>query len=64
MGIVLDSLKLEMMDCKECMSDCKEYRKFNSTGKLTSKCQGCPHYAAVFKKVIQKMRDGSISSTL
>lgn len=63
MGILAEALKLHMMDSKECMTGCKEFRKFNATGKPTLECQKCPNYAAVYKKALVQVTTSG-SSTL
>ena len=57
MSLVAQILLQEMMDRKECMTECNEYKKLASTGNITKKCQACPTYSVVFKRAIGKLQE-------
>ena len=57
MGFLVDKLLQEMLDHKECMTECREYKENSSKGRITKKCQACPHFPVVFKKMKKKLEE-------
>lgn len=53
----MEMLFQEMLDTKECMSGCNGYKKSVSAGRITKKCQDCPHYVKVFKRAVAKLQN-------
>lgn len=57
MGLIVENLLSIMMDDKECMCACKEYKEIASSGKITKKCQACSRYPSIFKRAIRKIEE-------
>lgn len=57
MSLVVEKLLQEMMENKNCMCDCREYKEIASTGRITKKCQGCSDYPGMFKNAVKKIEE-------
>lgn len=57
MGLVFDMVLQEMLEQKECMCGCKEYKKNLYAKNITPACQSCKIYKDVFFRVLSRLQN-------